>query len=545
MANTTDTYTLTLIDKILAPLRAIEAQASRVAETMGRIEKQTAAGLGFGAWAKKIQECVGQLSMLKDAGSGVVWIFEKMASGVWAFGKSVLSAASFREKYLGMFSHQFGDRAGKKLYDNVLDFAQLTPGTAAELAETTGRFANIGIGGKNLSAAVSASADVQAMFGGEAGAKFGRGITDMWSKRNLELQDFKQSLSGIVGFDVAQAAILRLKGINVAAEKVGETFDKLHKAGKITGREGAIGSFMAVQEKIDRGGALGSYAVKRGAGSLEGLISNIGEAWDNLLRKVDFESMPGIATFKDFLKRILVFFDAATPQGKLLLDVVERLTNTLFGGLSNIKDDDLERFFKAGLSVAERLMVALQRIWELIDKMLHSSWDEVLSSAGGALAEVGNLLGQGIVAGVQAALTPSLSSDRTLTFHPDSEDSGPEHWRRIREATQFRLWPFGSGDSSGQGSGEGPSLRVPAFADGGIVTRPTLALIGEAGPEAVVPLGSGGSSGGESGAAAGASFVDAFFAGVRERAEALRSDLADDVLALFRASAVRSGAPVS
>jgi hypothetical protein len=94
MANTTDTYTLTLIDKILAPLRAIEAQASRVAETMGRIEKQTAAGLGFGAWAKKIQECVGQLSMLKDAGSGVVWIFEKMASGVWAFGKSVLSAAS-------------------------------------------------------------------------------------------------------------------------------------------------------------------------------------------------------------------------------------------------------------------------------------------------------------------------------------------------------------------------------------------------------------------------------------------------------------------
>src|SRR5690606_37309472 len=30
--------------------------------------------------------------------------------------------------------------------------------------------------------------------------------------------------------------------------------------------------------------------------------------------------------------------------------------------------------------------------------------------------------------------------------------------------------------------------RIPALAAGGIVTRPTVALVGEAGPEAVVPL---------------------------------------------------------
>src|SRR5690606_24376810 len=38
---------------------------------------------------------------------------------------------------------------------------------------------------------------------------------------------------------------------------------------------------------------------------------------------------------------------------------------------------------------------------------------------------------------------------------------------------------------------EVPPPRVPAMASGGIVTRPTLALIGEAGPEAVVPLDRG------------------------------------------------------
>jgi hypothetical protein len=40
----------------------------------------------------------------------------------------------------------------------------------------------------------------------------------------------------------------------------------------------------------------------------------------------------------------------------------------------------------------------------------------------------------------------------------------------------------------GEESMSGGRLAVPALAQGGIVTSPTLALIGEAGPEAVVPL---------------------------------------------------------
>jgi len=37
--------------------------------------------------------------------------------------------------------------------------------------------------------------------------------------------------------------------------------------------------------------------------------------------------------------------------------------------------------------------------------------------------------------------------------------------------------------------------HIPQLADGGIVTSPTLALIGEAGPEAVVPLNQMGAMG--------------------------------------------------
>ncbi len=39
-------------------------------------------------------------------------------------------------------------------------------------------------------------------------------------------------------------------------------------------------------------------------------------------------------------------------------------------------------------------------------------------------------------------------------------------------------------------------INIPGFADGGIVTKPTLAMVGEKGPEAIVPLGKGLAGGG-------------------------------------------------
>lgn len=50
--------------------------------------------------------------------------------------------------------------------------------------------------------------------------------------------------------------------------------------------------------------------------------------------------------------------------------------------------------------------------------------------------------------------------------------------------------------AGGGGGGGGSGVEMPRMmASGGIVTRPTLAMIGEAGPEAVVPLGRGGGGG--------------------------------------------------
>jgi ElaB/YqjD/DUF883 family membrane-anchored ribosome-binding protein len=55
---------------------------------------------------------------------------------------------------------------------------------------------------------------------------------------------------------------------------------------------------------------------------------------------------------------------------------------------------------------------------------------------------------------------------------------------------------FGRMGGDDNAAGRGSGLAIPAMAEGGIVTSPTLALIGEAGPEAVVPLSKMGGMGG-------------------------------------------------
>jgi SLT domain-containing protein len=52
------------------------------------------------------------------------------------------------------------------------------------------------------------------------------------------------------------------------------------------------------------------------------------------------------------------------------------------------------------------------------------------------------------------------------------------------------------GDDGGNGGANPAGLDYKAMATGGVVTSPTFALIGEAGPEAVIPLDKMGGMGG-------------------------------------------------
>jgi len=61
---------------------------------------------------------------------------------------------------------------------------------------------------------------------------------------------------------------------------------------------------------------------------------------------------------------------------------------------------------------------------------------------------------------------------------------------------QVSFGRLGGGDDGGNGGANPAGLDYKAMATGGIVTSPTMALIGEAGPEAVIPLDKMGGMGG-------------------------------------------------
>jgi hypothetical protein len=62
--------------------------------------------------------------------------------------------------------------------------------------------------------------------------------------------------------------------------------------------------------------------------------------------------------------------------------------------------------------------------------------------------------------------------------------ASPDDWFAQWQARQAQ-------DAAEQQAAQGIDAGVPAFASGGVVTRPTLAMVGERGPEAIVPLSQG------------------------------------------------------
>jgi hypothetical protein len=98
---------------------------------------------------------------------------------------------------------------------------------------------------------------------------------------------------------------------------------------------------------------------------------------------------------------------------------------------------------------------------------IREHWDRALNGIKAAVAIVGNF--------ISAALSAPVNAFKSL-------------WNSTIGGKGMSVpdWIPGIG---------GKEWKIPRLAAGGIVTSPTLALIGEAGPEAVVPLGAGGGLG--------------------------------------------------
>jgi tape measure domain-containing protein len=414
-----------------------------------------------------------------------------------------------------------GDEKQKEVNELAESFERTTRFSAADMKRALLPLLKEGVGDKD-------TLDTVATIATDLAARNGGGIADV-----------QQSISAFAGIfqrgrlkpaQLAQFGIQANDYFEVLGHTLGvsgEAAAKLAKKGKVAQDQLADVAINMIAKR--QGGAIGGPSLKADE-TMGATLERLSKVKDHLFEGVaDSQGMKDLQGFLDnFIK---------TMKGPIGTDLVNQLStafSTLFGDLSG--PDGLKKV-EAGVGAAakkvQELIAGFQAAWPSIKSGLEALpgiLNEIVrlgeefaiiwtanKLVNGVAAFAAILSSQGIVGGLAAmrtGLNAALSPVAALTI-------AFEAWRyafdkiseTIKElgglkhvAQDFKDW-LGGNNASGiayenhvtdsspewkknrvaqkQAAG---SLEVPLMADGGIVTRPTLLIAGDAGPEAIVPL---------------------------------------------------------
>jgi hypothetical protein len=192
------------------------------------------------------------------------------------------------------------------------------------------------------------------------------------------------------------------------------------------------------------------------------------------------------------------FIAGLTEQAAKIKNFGVLVNRLIAGGLSEAAlTKVLDAGVDAGTAIAEELLNGADNILranELVAEVQGIA-DLVGKNSATKFYEAGVIAGQNLVAGVQAAInsfeirlnTPGLTTEDINAMRGEFGVAltGP--------AIPFDLEDFNATFNANFGNFLG---NIPMFADGGVVNSPTLGIIGESGPEAVIPLDRMGGMGG-------------------------------------------------
>lgn len=256
--------------------------------------------------------------------------------------------------------------------------------------------------------------------------------------------EFYKDLGGLLGISEKQA-------------------EEQTKAGKVKSQ--TLLSVALNQIAQREGGALGN-ATNEGSKTLGASIERLGNLKENLFKEL--AGGEGMGALKGAIDNFVDIMQG--PVGTDLMNAIDGAFKTLFGDLSG----------PDGAKKLEGVIIDLTGSVKHMIEWFEAAWPDIKSGAETVwvvLKEIAREVGQ-IVDGWReiVGLYHDIKSGQVFTDIADTIKG--EHGGIATDAAN---------DNSP--AWKKARAGVPAFADGGVVTGPTLALIGEAGPEAVVPLG--------------------------------------------------------
>lgn len=249
--------------------------------------------------------------------------------------------------------------------------------------------------------------------------------------------------------------------------------------------------------KLNPGGKLGE-AMSEQSKTLRGELTKLKSSVKNLVFTLDFKESSGLRGVRRGVKLINELMDPTSEAGIKLREVIEELDNKVgefFSqyegeeGAAKLKDDlmsiveaagKLAEVFGKVLGVAADLaivgskaiskdsaadMTGAEKKFSVGTRALAGAG--IGAAVGSVIPGVGTLVG-GAVGGLVGAGVGAARIGWSSAF------DRPEEGAKIREVVA-RASPT-------------QHFHGPKFAEGGIVMKPTVGLIGEAGPEAIIPL---------------------------------------------------------
>lgn len=378
-------------------------------------------------------------------------LVEGIADKVIGVGKdlvgAVIDAAQFRQNAITGLEYMLGTREeAVKIFKEAQDLASETPLDTDKVITGIKQLVTAGFSGKEAMVLFKSVADQASKFADDENmqdkviAAFsrvkGRGVATGEDLESFRVAGFRAE--GIVDALLNNPNLAPLfKKVKVSGLAGGKTKwvdrskaqnEEILKQVKEIMGEGKIGTYTLLNAAIasvekDKP-EIGEFAKRMGKVSLTGTISNFKSAFGDLLKSTDIDKWAGISGKGDmaggkgglqgFLTRIT---DALKGDvGKQLLGTIEKIVNTLLGGLDSIKESNIESFVKRIASLGESAVDVIKEAWGWLDRLLNQG--DIGDDMADVLIDVAKYIGAGIWEGVKNAgsILKGRETEKNLAF---------------------------------------------------------------------------------------------------------------------------------
>ena len=461
---------------------------------------------------------------IKMAAGAALDLVSYSADAAMNFAKMAISAQAMREQSIASFAAVYGSQGvAEKLFDQSVRIAKLTKFDTPEVVDVMNTLAAGNFKSEQLPMMFAAYGDVAGARGSMKGAQYVRGLNALNAAPAAYWGGFKTAAAGGPGEAPALEALADRLGIKKDG-KLKRRIMKMMLGGEISSGMAINAILDATQQRYDKGedgklNPLGSFTRSQGEGTWEGLISNIRNGLQDVMTMKLPENHP-MLRFKGILREINSLFDDQTQRGQRFQTLMAKLVEDVFL-VFDIDKDKTGQAMENLLSLAEALEVKVRSVAEWLRDNVSRPLAEGLSGdLGGSLAtklksgfiDLGITLGKAVAVGMfdalglsskARAIESALKGENILAapkpdktpaqFQTDQYDAARNQTRAsLGQApiTSGGEWDTGGWQIKGVGAEKtANAMGLPKFARGGYVNGPTLALVGEAGPEVITPAG--------------------------------------------------------